>query len=103
MYDFVSSSSVFSSPNNIISLSTWHNVVIKRSSSTYTVYVDGSQVGSTWSNNNNFTDNKIILGTNSLGGGKLNGRLGAFSLLHRALSDSEVLGDFNANKGTYGL
>lgn len=103
VYDMVSSGYVFDTTSLATSLSTWHNLVIKRSSSTYKIYVDGSQVGSTWSNNNNFTDNKINLGTNSTGGAKLNGRLGAFSLLHRALSDSEVLGDFNANKGTYGL
>ena len=103
--DYVpSANQPYVSPTEVLPDFNWHNVVIKRSSSTYTVYLNGSQVGSTWSNSRNYTHNKILLGSftpnNNI---NFDGRLGAFSLYHRALSDDEVLTDYNANKGTYGL
>lgn len=96
-------SAVFTSTD--LTTSAWTNVVVRRSGSTNKVYINGAANGSTYTNSSNFSGNKVHLGANYSfsSGGFYDGRVGRFALHHRALSDAEVLADFNANKGAYGL
>jgi hypothetical protein len=70
------------------------------------LYLNGNQVGDTFTTNYNFSDGRFLIGANqsSLGGTEgTNGNISQFSIYNRALSNSEILQNFNALKGRYGL
>ena len=85
------------------STSTWYHVAVKRASTTYTVYINGIANGSTWSNSNDYSGRQIHLGSNHHNAGRVDGKIGSFAMHDRALSDAEILADYNGNKDTYGL
>lgn len=88
-------------------VNTINNIVITKSSSTYRLYIDGiyrDQVTSAQT----FNTGTPALGTNYNTAGAslvelLNGNLYAFMLYNRALSDLEVLQNFNALRSRFGI
>lgn len=51
---------------NCISANTWQHIALVRESGTTTLYVDGSQVGSTYSDSNNYQHTELLIWENSL-------------------------------------
>lgn len=90
---------------------TWYNVCITHEvGQPFNLYVNGSFVSSTNSGNDSIvvaSQQRIILGTAyPVGGGpyrQYKGKLGAALSYIRKLSDAEVLQNFNALKGRFGL
>ena len=52
-----------------LSANTWQHIALVRESSTTTLYVDGSQVGSTYSDSNNYQHTELLIWENSLSAG----------------------------------
>lgn len=103
IWDGAANSVAFTS--SALTTSAWTNFVVRRSGSTKKVYKNGVAHGSAFSNNTNYSGNRILLGVNAAfeSSKYYDGRMGRFAVHHRALSDAEVLADYNANKGAYGL
>jgi hypothetical protein len=98
------------SPVTGLSINTWYQVVgvwTNVASNSIALYINGSLIGS---NSHSFTSIKnttspLYLG--SFNGGQfsqwLNGRMGVVRMYNKALTGSEVLLNFNADKSKYGL
>ena len=98
------------SPSTGLTLNTWYQVVgvwTNVATNSFALYVNGNLVGS---NSHSYTSVKnttspLYLG--SFNGGQfsqwLNGKMGVVRLYQKALTDSEVLQNFNSDKSKYGL
>lgn len=87
-----------------ISLSTWYMVALTfNTTNGYTLYINGSQ-DSTYTADKSAHAGDGSTNVATYGGGNLlNGRLGQVYCYNRALTDAEVLQNYNATKSTYGL
>ena len=92
--------------SSTLSTNTWHNITVTRLSNTYTLYVDGD-FKSTVSTSQSFTHSPDTIGANhNIGGGAKNffdGKIAKVLAYSTALSASEVLQNYNALKGRFGL
>ena len=83
-------------------LNVWKNVVLKRENSVISLYVDGTQIGGTYTTSQDFSDTNY-----NLGGGSsaypFYGNIGDLALYDRAIADSEILQNYNATKSRFGL
>ena len=100
---------VISQPNVILP-NKWNNVVTVYDSGNVSFYCNGSLLTSTISvndGNSTIVDNNfsLIFGKNNIGAGgqSLNGKIAKYNIYNRALTDSEVLQNYNATKGRFGL
>lgn len=81
----------------------WHFLVSCRSGSTHTIYGDGI------SNTNSTTCSTSLLSTTSLtlatdySNGYLKGNIASVQIYNRALSAAEIVQNYNATKGRFGL
>jgi len=103
-------STSITSPSSTLSINTWYQVVgvwTNVASNSLALYINGSFIGS---NSHSFTSIKnttspLYLG--SFNGGQfsqwLNGRMGVVRMYNKALTGSEVLQNYNADKSKYGL
>ena len=103
-------STSITTPTSTLSINTWYQVVgvwTNVASNSLALYINGSLIGS---NSHSFTSIKnttspLYLG--SFNGGQfaqwLNGRMGVVRMYNKALSGSEVLQNFDADKSKYGL
>ena len=103
-------STSITSPSSTLSINTWYQVVgvwTNVASNSLALYINGGFIGS---NSHSFTSIKnttspLYLG--SFNGGQfsqwLNGRMGVVRMYNKALTGSEVLQNFNADKSKYGL
>ena len=82
----------------------WHNICITWDGATSIIYEDNVAVitASTPGTLNTATDN-IYIGTDTLAGNPFQGEVANIQLYNRALSSSEVLHNYNALKGRFGL
>jgi hypothetical protein len=97
-------------PTSALSINTWYQVVgvwTNVASNSLALYINGSLVGS---NSHSFTSIKNTtspLYTGSFNGGQfsqwLNGRMGVVRMYNSALTGSQVLQNFDADKSKYGL
>jgi hypothetical protein len=97
-------------PTSALSINTWYQVVgvwTNVASNSLALYINGSLVGS---NSHSFTSIKNTtspLYTGSFNGGQFsqwfNGRMGVVRMYNSALTGSQVLQNFNADKSKYGL
>ena len=97
-------------PTSALSINTWYQVVgvwTNVASNSLALYINGSLVGS---NSHSFTSIKNTtspLYTGSFNGGQfsqwMNGRMGVVRMYNSALTGSQVLQNFNADKSKYGL
>ena len=84
----------------------WSHIVLTYSSSVvkfYTngVYVGGGGVASSISYNN--PNNNILIGRNASAGEPFEGRIGFLKIYNKALSSNEIIQNYNATKGRFGL
>jgi hypothetical protein len=103
-------STSITSPATGLTINTWYQVVgvwTNVASNSLALYINGSLVGS---NSHSFTSIKNTtspLYTGSFNGGQfsqwMNGRMGVVRMYSSALTGSQVLQNFNADKSKYGL
>jgi hypothetical protein len=100
----------FSQANTSISLNTWYYYTIVRNGSSVRVYINGVDSTSTTGTHVNPTsssDNFYIGAYNPLAGAGASifasQRFGMFSIYNRALTAAEVLQNFNALRGRFGI
>jgi len=95
-----------------LTLNAWHQVVLTYDGTTCRGYIDGSFVDSVavnWDSpmNDGEPDFRMYFGeddiTNQGDGSSFDGRMGVIRVYDKALSASEVLQNWNATKGQYGL
>jgi hypothetical protein len=103
-------STSITTPTSTLSINTWYQVVgvwTNVASNSLALYINGSLIGN---NSHSFTSIKnttspLYLG--SFNGGQfaqwMNGRMGVVRMYNKALTGSEVLQNFNADKSKYGL
>jgi hypothetical protein len=99
------------SPFSTLSINTWYQVVgvwTNVSTNTLVLYVNGVSIGTrfhSFASVKNTTSPLYIgsFGDGSVFGQWLNGRMGVVRMYDKALSASEVLQNFNADKSKYGL
>jgi hypothetical protein len=105
MVSDTSGSKRFSTSNNALSASTWHNVsvVLDVTNNAFYTYIDGVEEAKYVSTNTSLglksTSNSFIIGGASLA--YLDGRIANFQVYTKALTASEVLQNYNAIKGRY--
>lgn len=84
----------------------WHYIVSSRRGTTHTIYGDGitnktsGTVSSTALNTNNVLLGLYLIGDPS---GALSGSIAQVSIYNRALSEAEILQNFNALRGRFGI
>jgi hypothetical protein len=92
--------------NTSIADSIWQNIAITRLSNTWTLYIDGvspvSPVSSGVSLDGNI-QRDFYIGTSGILSEFWKGNLATTQIYNRALSASEVLQNYNATKGRFGL
>lgn len=88
------------SPN--IPLNTWINIITTFDGTTYTCYKNGVSVGSTAATFN-FTGNILYLGLKLGGEFNMTGSIASCKLYSRALTGAEVVQNYNALSGRFGL
>lgn len=74
LYYYVSSATRITG-SAVLSTSTWHQIAVSRVSGTTRMFVDGTQVGSSWTDSTTYLQSRIVLGasSNSLGSDPWNG------------------------------
>lgn len=83
----------------------WYNIAVTRQSTTLSVYFNGVLDGTTI-NSTNLTENgfQLARNINNIGTSYLNGRIATVLIYKdKALSAQEVLQNYNATKGRFGL
>ena len=101
-----SSEKRFSTTNNALSATTWHNisVVLDVTNNSFYTYIDGVEKAK-WVSNNTSGGIKSTTNDFRIGGGSpyLDGRISNLLVYTKALTAEEVQQNYNALKGRYGL
>ena len=87
--------------NFTYSTGTWYNVVVTRSTNTYTLYVNGSYK-SDFTSTNSYSYGAQTIGANNNGSERWNGKISQIACYSRAISSTEVTENWNALKSSYG-
>jgi len=87
--------------NFTYSTGTWYNVVVTRSSNTYTLYVNGSYK-SDFTSTNSYSYGAQTIGANNNGNERWNGKISQIACYSRAINSTEVTQNWNALKSSYG-
>jgi hypothetical protein len=98
------------SPSSTLSINTWYQVVgvwTNVSSNSLELYINGSLIGSNSHSYASIKNTTSPLYIGSFNGGQfsqwLNGNVGIVRVYNRALTASQVLGNYNVDKSKYGL
>lgn len=95
---------VAGSATNTGYLGTWHQITATHSSSTRKIYINGTQIFSDTNNiSNQNTTNTVAIGAYSSGVYAFVGALPYYSLYNRELSNAEILQNYNAIRGRFGI
>jgi len=84
----------------------WYNVVYTRLGTTNTLYVNGTQSGSTFTNQTDVNISNaytFLMRSQHTGNQFTNGQISQYSMYNRALTTSEVRQNYNALRGRYGI
>ena len=83
----------------------WNQIVVTKEGSTWKLYTNGELVYTNGSSISfsNVTANMRIGSWNHTTGRELNGKIGTIRAYHKTLTASEVLQNYNATKGRFGL
>ena len=80
----------------------WHYLVSRRSGTTHTIFGDGITNTATGTVSNTALNTvSLRLGADGRAGSNFNGNIAMVSVYNRALSDSEILQNFNATRGRF--
>lgn len=80
----------------------WHYLVSRRSGTTHTIFGDGITNTTTGTvSNTALSTASLRLGADGRGTSVFNGNIAMVSVYNRALSDSEILQNFNATRGRF--
>ena len=81
----------------------WTQVVVNRVGTAVKMFLNGVQIGSTWTTSNSFTDGAFVLGTDyPLNARFFQGRLSSVKIYKgKGLSNNEILQNYNALKGRF--
>tara|TARA_A100001201_G_scaffold205_1_gene564 strand:+ start:216 stop:962 length:747 start_codon:yes stop_codon:yes gene_type:complete len=107
MVSDTNSSKRFSTSNNALSASTWHNVsvVLDVTNNAFYTYIDGVEKAKYVSTNTSLglksSNNNFIIGGAALS--YLDGRISNFNVYTKALTAAEVKQNYNALRGRYGI
>ena len=88
--------------NFTYSTGTWYNVVVTRSSNTYSLYVNGV-FKSSFTSTNTYSHGAQTIGANNNGIERWNGKISQIACYSAALSATQVEQNFNALRGRYGI
>jgi len=88
------------SNSETLSIGTWYNITVTRSSNTYTYYLNGSSVSS-FSSTNTYDRGPMTIGINYAGTNVFDGKIAQVHVYNKALTAAEVLQNYNAYKGRY--
>lgn len=88
--------------NFTYSTGTWYNVVVTRSSNTYSLYINGVYK-SNFTSTNSYSNGPQSIGTNYNGLERWNGKISQIACYDTALSATQVQQNFDALKNRYGL
>ena len=82
----------------------WTQVIVNRVGTAVKMFLNGAQIGSTWTTSNSFTDGAFVLGTDyPLNARFFQGRLSSVKIYKgKGLSNNEILQNYNALKGRFG-
>ena len=85
-------------------LNTWLNLCFVKNASARTLYVNGSSYNSYSAGTATATVSSLLIGRNTTAANYyINGTLGPVYIYNKSLTTSEVLQNYNATKGRYGL
>ena len=84
------------------STGTWYNVVVTRSSNTYSLYINGVYK-SNFTSTNSYSYGPQCIGSNYSGYERWNGKISQIACYDTALSATQVEENFDALKNRYGL
>ena len=88
--------------NFTYSTGTWYNVVVTRSSNTYSLYVNGV-FKSSFTSTNTYSHGAQTIGANNNGSERWNGKISQIACYSAALSATQVEQNFNSFRGRYGI
>jgi hypothetical protein len=88
--------------SSAVSLNTIAQIVLTRTGTTYTVYVDGQQKG-TLTIAQTYTTTNTTIGINSSNSEPFTGRVYQFLYYNRVLTPNEILQNFNATRSRFGV
>ena len=86
---------------SVLDLNRWYNLVMTKSSTTYTIFLNAEQENQNTKNNINIED--FLIGRRLYSNFYYNGNIATTQIYNRALSASEVTQNYNALKGRFGL
>jgi hypothetical protein len=83
----------------------WVQVVVNRVGTAVKMFLNGVQAGSTWTTSNTFTDGAFVLGTDyPLNARFFQGNISSVKVYKaKGFTNNEILQNFNAAKGRFGL
>jgi len=83
----------------------WVQVIVNRVGTAVKMFLNGVQVGSTWTTSNTFTDGAFVLGTDyPLNARFFQGNVSSVKVYKaKGFTNNEILQNFNATKGRFGL
>jgi hypothetical protein len=108
LYSDGAGSSVVIDNDSAITNTSWNNITVTSNGTTIRVYKNGSQLSTTGTipgitGTTGHANTRIGGSTNGTGANFLNGNIGPAHIYNRALSANEVLHNYNALKGRFGL
>jgi hypothetical protein len=92
-----------STPSWKATLNTWNNVTLVRLSNVGYTYLNGTFTGTSGNFNNNITTQLLSIHKGFISGELASSQMAAIKIYNRALSAQEVLQNYNATKGRFGL
>jgi len=83
----------------------WVQVIVNRVGTAVKMFLNGVQAGSTWTTSNTFTDGAFVLGTDyPLNARFFQGNVSSVKVYKaKGFTNNEILQNFNATKGRFGL
>ena len=94
--------------SSTLSTNTWYNITLTKSSTTYTLYINGSSVSSLTGISHSFTHSPTTIGANNNNAAPpdyknpFDGKIGQVLVYSSALSDDLIQQNYNALKSRYG-
>ena len=105
--NFIGNSGVNVGKSGIINYGTWQNFTFVRSldNSTTSMYLDGQlEANNTGQNNSiDYYNQEVWIGKANFGTANYKGDIGPYKFYNRALTASEILQNYNATKGRFGI